>query len=368
MDTKMAIDADLPKVLMNSHDANKYSLECLKSAKATIEKTITQYEYQLQDEEELPNEFIEANACLSRTKDALDHSINNLNWDEPPNDQIQLLAAGVESKSNKLQDIFKQVAVAVRKAKDITVSSSYITVLQSLPNPGSHQVEVLMLGILRELEELFSMKPLKPNCSQNFELKDVIEKISKVKSSVQESGYTKSGANNIQNNSHGATGHQYNGKEHHIFSGTGAVTINNHHVWLYRDDETWRNRSPVPYMPPHHDERNRTPDGSLIPSGEVVGHSEGITIKGGRPPGREDFQIAIIRELPPEYDVVYFSTNFGMRMSRTAEPAAIQTHTQPVAWDSTMLCLYFFPTWGLLLRLEQRRASGQAIPACSSLF
>lgn len=104
-----------------------------------------------------------------------------------------------------LKDIFTEVAEHKMNADDQTVLECYITILRSLTDPQSHHVEVLMLDILRDLETLFSKKPLKPDYSQTFELKDVIEKISKVKPSVQELDLTNTGP------STGATGHQYNG-------------------------------------------------------------------------------------------------------------------------------------------------------------
>lgn len=238
MGTRVDINNDLPEVLVNTNppeadrnflNAKKNPFRLIKSAETTIDKIISQYEYQIEHLDDLPNEFVEVNACLPQTKDALNHAINNIIWDEASSESIQPLAAGLESKVKKLQDIFTQVAKETRIPNGQTVLECYIAILRPLTNRKSHHVEVLMLGILRDLETLFSKRPLKPGCSQTFELNGVIEKMSQVKSSVQDSDLTKTGPSNVQNNSSGATGHQYNGKGHIIYAGAGNYTINNHH-------------------------------------------------------------------------------------------------------------------------------------------
>lgn len=237
MGTRRGIDDNLPEVNKNPSEADKNlpnaknnTFGLIKSAKATVGKIIPQYEYQIEHLNDLPTEFTEVNACLPQTKDALNHAINNLIWDEASSESIQSLAVGLESKVNELQNTFTQVAKETRISNDQTVLECYITILRPLTNPKSHRVEVLMLGMLRDLETLFSKRPLKPGCSQTVELKGVIERMSKVKPSVQESDLTKTGPSNVQNNSSGATGHQYNGgKGNNIYSGPGNYTINNHH-------------------------------------------------------------------------------------------------------------------------------------------
>lgn len=229
MGTRVEVDDHLPEAEKNLLDTKNNPLQLIKSAEATVGEIISQYKYQIQRLKELPIKFIQVNTCLPRAKDALNHAVNNLNWDEASNESIQLLAVGLESKVNKLQNIFTQVAEETTISNDQTVLECYITILRPLTNPKSHHVEVLMLGILRDLETLFSQKPLKPDYSQTFDLKNVIEQISKVKPSVQESDLTTTGPSNVQNNSNGATGHQYTGKGNHIYSGTGNWTINNNH-------------------------------------------------------------------------------------------------------------------------------------------
>lgn len=217
------------KAEKNLLDAKNNPHELIKSAKRIVGKIILQYNYQIKHLKDLPIQFNEVNACLPRTKLALNHAINRLNWDEASSGSIQLLAVGLESRVNQLQNIFTQVAEHKMNADDKTVLECYIAVLRPLTDPKSHHVEVLMLGILRDLETLFSKKPLKPGYSQTFELKDVIEKISKLEPSGQESDVTTAGPKNVQNNTYGATGHQYNGKGHIIYAGAGNYTINNHH-------------------------------------------------------------------------------------------------------------------------------------------
>jgi hypothetical protein len=229
MGTRVKVDNHIPEAEKNLLDAKNNPFQLIKSAEATVGEIIFQYKYQIQRFKELPIEFIQVNTCLPRAKDALNHAINNLNWDEASDEPIHLLAVGLESKVSELQNIFTQVAEGTMDTNDQTVLECYITILRPLTNPKSHQVEVLMLGILRNLETLFSQKPLKPDYNQTFELKDVIEQISKVKPSVQESDLTTAGPSNVQNNSNGATGHQYIGKGNHIYSGTGNWTINNNH-------------------------------------------------------------------------------------------------------------------------------------------
>ncbi|PNP43621.1 hypothetical protein TGAMA5MH_04593 [Trichoderma gamsii] len=302
----------------NPSEAEKNPFELIKSAKTTVGEIIFQYKYQIKHHKDLPTQFDEVNACLPRTKLALNHAINKLDWDEASSESIQLLAVGLKSKVNKLQSIFTQVAEHKRNADDQTVLECYIAVLRTLADPKSHHVEVLMLGILRDLETLFSKKPLKPGYSQTFELKDVIEKISKLEPSGQETTRPR----NVQNNTYGATGHQYNGKGHVIYAGAGNYTINNHHVSVFRDDSTGKVMNRPYYIPSQMDEGNIPPDGNLATTGQVVAQnqlphpqdqahlsnsqavSEGTAMNRGRPRGRGDFQIAIICALPLEYDVV----------------------------------------------------------------
>lgn len=229
MGTRVGIDDNLPEVnntppeaVENLLDAKNNPFELIKSAEAAVVKIISQYKYQIQHLKELPIEFDEVNDCLPQTKLALSHAINNLNWDGVADESIQRLAAGLESKVKKLQTIFTQVAAETRISNDQTVLDCYITILRPLTDSKSHHVEVLMLGILRDLKTLFSKRPPKPGYSQTFELfelKNFIKKISKVKSSVQESGLTATGPRNVQNYNYGAAGHQYNGKGHALYSG-----------------------------------------------------------------------------------------------------------------------------------------------------
>jgi hypothetical protein len=240
MDSPMDdIDDDLYNVNNNPSEPEKNLLDdknsplgLIQSAEATVGDIIDQCKHEfkrlkrLERFNELPTEFIEVYDWLPRTKDALNHAMNYLNWGKESTEPVRLLAVRLESKVKKLENIFTQVADETSTQNGQTVLKCYITILRPLPNPKSHQVEVLMHGILKDLETLFSEKPLRPGCSQTFDLKDVIEKISNVKSSVQESDLTPTGQGRVQNIYDHGTGHQYNGENNTIYSGS-IHTINN---------------------------------------------------------------------------------------------------------------------------------------------
>lgn len=94
-----------------------------------------------------------------------------------------------------------------------------------------YRVEVLMLGLLKDLDALFTKELLKAeNYTQAGELRDAIDRVSKVESSVSDADFKTTGANFNQNIASGGTGNQayYSGRGHHVFTGNGA--INNYHA------------------------------------------------------------------------------------------------------------------------------------------
>ncbi|KAL7917764.1 nucleoside phosphorylase domain-containing protein [Trichoderma austrokoningii] len=274
------------------------------AALATVQNTATQYEQDIQDLEDLPNEFKEVQQCFTIAQDTLRYARNNQTWDGSSTEIIKPLTACLETKARMLEKVFSEVGKGMEKDSDHeSVLDCYRDTLVNMDK--SHRVEVLMLGLLTDLSALFTKELLE---GENYDkvgvLKDAIDRMSNVESSipdvdfktanmessVPDADFKTTGARFNQNIHSGGIGNQayYGGREHHIFSGSGA--INNYHAQT------------ISFASPFY-------EGHGGPDSHPVGNNNGNPGRDqvqtdGRPLSREDLQIAIICALPLEYDAV----------------------------------------------------------------
>lgn len=204
--------------------------DIFKPAFATVQDTSAQYGRDIEDLENLPDEFIQVNQCFLVAKDTLSYARKNATWDESSTDSIQSSATSLEKKAKMLQKIFSQVGEEMENdANDGSVLDCYRDILLKLGK--SYRVEVLMLGLLKDLIALFTKELLRAENYMKFdELKEAIDTMSQVESSVSDDDFRTSGANFTQNVASGGTGNQsyYGGRGHHVFNGNGAIT--NYHA------------------------------------------------------------------------------------------------------------------------------------------
>ncbi|KAM6476481.1 nucleoside phosphorylase domain-containing protein [Trichoderma sp. SZMC 28011] len=271
--------------------------DIFKPAFATVQDTSAQYGRDIEDLENLPDEFIQVNQCFLVAKETLSYARKNATWDESSTDSVQSSATSLEKKAKMLQKIFSQVGEEMENdANDGSVLDCYRDILLKLGK--SYRVEVLMLGLLKDLIALFTKELLNAENYMKFdELKEAIDTMSQVESSVSDDDFKTSGANFTQNVASGGTGNQsyYGGRGHHVFNGNGAIT--NYHA------------TNISFVSPY-PEGQGGPDSRHADANNTVGRdqlqrrSASQAQAGGRPRSREDFQIAIICALPLEYDVV----------------------------------------------------------------
>ncbi|KAL6817517.1 hypothetical protein V8C40DRAFT_276873 [Trichoderma camerunense] len=271
--------------------------DIFKPAFATVQDTSAQYGRDIEDLENLPDEFIQVNQCFLVAKETLSYARKNATWDASSTDSVQSSATSLEKKAKMLQKIFSQVGEEMENdSNDESVLDCYRDTLLKLGK--SYRVEVLMLGLLKDLIVLFTKELLKAEDYMKFdELKEAIDTMSQVESSVSDDDFKTSGANFTQNVASGGTGNQsyYGGRGHHVFNGSGAVT--NYHA------------THMSFAPPYsegqggHDSRHANAN-NTVDRDQLQRRSASQAQAGGRPRGREDFQIAIICALPLEYDAV----------------------------------------------------------------
>ncbi|KAL7905136.1 hypothetical protein GGI35DRAFT_471997 [Trichoderma velutinum] len=276
--------------------------DIFKPAFATVQDTSAQYGRDVEDLDGLPDEFIQVNQCFLVAGETLNYARKNATWDESSTDIVQPLATSLEKKAKMLQKVFSQVGKDMENdSNDGSVLDCYRDTLLKMGK--SYRVEVLMLGLLNDLDALFTKDLLKAENYIKFdELKEAIDTMSQVESSISDDDFKTSGANFTQNVASGGTGNQsyYGGRGHHVFNGSGAVT--NYHathmsfVSPYADSQNGHDSR-------HADADNKTGD-HTVGRDQLQLRPAGQAQAGGRPRGREDFQIAIICALPLEYDVV----------------------------------------------------------------
>ncbi|RYP51033.1 hypothetical protein DL768_003533 [Monosporascus sp. mg162] len=141
----------------------------------------------------LPEEFNEVNRHLPLAQDTLGlarEQLQGLALDESSKEALQPLVCGCEEKAKMLQAIFEKFEKGVRNAKEGSVLDFYrISVLRL---GKAHRVETLMQGILRDLDALATNQLFRTATrSQMAELKEAINQLSKVESSVPDSDKTR---------------------------------------------------------------------------------------------------------------------------------------------------------------------------------
>ncbi|KAK4076921.1 uncharacterized protein Triagg1_3888 [Trichoderma aggressivum f. europaeum] len=271
--------------------------DVFKPAFATVQDTSAQYGRDIEDLDNLPDEFIQVNQCFPVTGETLSYARKNTAWDESSTGVVQPLATSLEKKAKMLQKIFSQVGKEMENdSNDGSVLDCYRDTLLKMGK--SYRVEVVMLGLLQDLDTLFTRDLLKAEDYMKFdELKEAIDTMSQVESSVSDDEFKTSGANFTQNVASGGTGNQsyYGGRGHHVFNGNGAIT--NYHATNISFV------SPYPEGQSGHDSCHADAN-NTVGSDQLQRRSASQAQAGGRPRSREDFQIAIICALPLEYDVV----------------------------------------------------------------
>lgn len=172
----------------------------------------------------LPDEFKEVNQNLPLAQDTLalarDH-LQGLALDDSSKEAIQSVVSGCEERARMLQEIFKKVEKGAKNAKDGSVLDFYRTSLLRLGK--AHRVETLMRGILRDLDALATNQLFKTATqSQTAQLKEAIDQLSNVESSVPDSAFESPGSNIMHNNDQ-ATGYMttISGEGHNINPGSG---------------------------------------------------------------------------------------------------------------------------------------------------
>ncbi|KAL6406443.1 Ankyrin repeat, PH and SEC7 domain containing protein secG [Ilyonectria robusta] len=213
----------------------------------------------------LPNEFNEVNRNLPLAQDTLSlahDQLQGLALDEPSKKAIQPIVSGCEEKAKMLQDIFEKVEKGTKKAKDGSVVDFYRTSLLRLGK--AHRVETLMQGILRGLDALATNQLFKTATrSQITQLKEAIDQLSNVESSVPDSDFEGSMANS-QNIASGGTGYLsvITGQGHNINPGSGEQYIAQTMTFVQssEDSKTRRDILQALHTSPYLDRKNRNPD------------------------------------------------------------------------------------------------------------
>ncbi|KAL7810685.1 nucleoside phosphorylase domain-containing protein [Trichoderma aethiopicum] len=293
----------------------------IKSALATIQAISSHYENELEELADLPHEFTKVNRYLPLTQATLRYARDYPAWDKSSQAAVYPLVTGVEKRAKMLQRVLSRVATDVeRHTGDRSVLENYRIILSKLGK--SYSVEALMLGILEDLDALSDNQLLKPaNSNLIAELRDAIDEMSKVESSVEEADICSAGTQFTQHIASGGTGHQshYSGQGQQINTGSGGIT--NYHATSMKftpspqHNETHGQTDQSRYVPSPVDGKNH---GRGKATGDISGRfrrdhpgietleglNERATVRRGRPCRREDFQIAIICALPLEYDAV----------------------------------------------------------------
>ncbi|SPO04105.1 uncharacterized protein DNG_06788 [Cephalotrichum gorgonifer] len=227
----------------------------------------------------LPNEFKEVSRNLPLAQDTLGlarYQLQGRALDESAKKAIQPFVVGCEEKAKMLQNIFEKVERGMQNARHGSVFESYRTSL--LPLGKAHRVEILMQGILGDLDRLATNRLFRTATqSQMTQLKDAIDQLSKVKSSVRDSDFEGAGTNATQNNSSGARGYQYvNSSQGQQFNSGGGKQFNAHSMTFVQSSEDYKRRTDIIqalYTSPYEDRKNRNPDRVPGTCEWFIGHS-----------------------------------------------------------------------------------------------
>ncbi|PNP55980.1 hypothetical protein THARTR1_03917 [Trichoderma harzianum] len=202
--------------------------DIFKPAFATVQDTSAQYGRDIEELDNLPDEFIQVNQCFLVAGETLSYARKNAAGNESSTAVVQPLATSLDKKAKMLQKIFSQVGKEMENgSNDGSVLDCYRDTLLKMGK--SYRVEAVMLGLLKDLYTLFTKDLLKAENYIKFdELKEAIDTMSQVESSISDDDFKTSGANFTQTVRSGGTGNQsyYGGRGHHIFNGSGAITNN----------------------------------------------------------------------------------------------------------------------------------------------
>lgn len=201
-------------------------LSVIASTIAVIQAIATTYKA-IQHLRGLPNEFNEVNRHLPIAQETLALARDQLQWrtlEGSSKEAIQPLVSDCEEKAKMLQNIFEKVEKGVKNTKDDSVLNIYRTCL--LRFGKAHRVEALMQGILRGLDALATNQLFKTTTQRQMALlKEAIEQLSTLQTSVPDSDLASTGTSLTQSIATGGTGYQSHnsGQGQQIVSGSGKM-------------------------------------------------------------------------------------------------------------------------------------------------
>lgn len=183
-------------------------LSAIASIIAIVQATYSTYQV-IEHIKVLPKEFNEVGQNLPLAKVTLSLARDQLQaqkLDESSWKALEPIVGSCEKKAKQLQDIFERVEKGA-KSTDASVFNLYRTSLLHLGK--ARRVETLMQDILKGLEAL-TMNQMFRTASQSQvdQLKEAIDKLFKVESSVPDSDFEGARTDFTQNNASGATGYQ----------------------------------------------------------------------------------------------------------------------------------------------------------------
>ncbi|KAJ4250968.1 hypothetical protein NW762_011618 [Fusarium torreyae] len=212
----------------------------------------------------LPHEFDKVARNLPLARDTLglarDH-LQGLALDESSKNALQPLISNCDEKAKMLQDIFDKVKESMKDGKDGSVLDFYRTSLLRLGK--AHRVENLMGDILKDLNALSTNRLFATvTQSQMAQLRDAINELSHVGSSVSDSEFESPASNTLINNDN-ATGYMTNisGQDHKINPGSGDF-YNAHNITFDKSNGPKISRSDILqalYASPYRDRKNLNP-------------------------------------------------------------------------------------------------------------
>lgn len=173
----------------------------------------------------LPSEFAQVNKSLPLAVATL-KLVEEEMEKNPPNDGSQKALRPIvddcRDQAAKLRDILEKVEKRAA-SKDKSITELYRTCVLRLGK--AHRVEVLMQSILKSINALATHSLFRTATkNQVLELKEAIDKLSKVPSSVPDSEFEGSGTTMNQSIADGGIGYQnhFSGAGQNIHNGTGT--------------------------------------------------------------------------------------------------------------------------------------------------
>lgn len=153
-------------------------------ALTTFQNVSAQYTRDIQGLQDLPNEFEEVNRYFPLAEGALRRASLARTWDELAMQDINFLATSIGKGADILHNIFINIDKKIKQNSDHkSVSDCYHDTLMEMGE--SCYVEAVMLGILKDLDVLFTYKKLDSyKDTIASELRVAIKRLSKEQSSV----------------------------------------------------------------------------------------------------------------------------------------------------------------------------------------